>query len=132
LGALGDAARDFATGDCCAGDVPVCDAGKTRATVGPPTVNEVPADGCSEKADPDADPDGVDCRRFAGAVAPCGVVERPMIAGTSRVPVAATLFGVPAVIPGPASNARSQIWNDETTPATTTAAQATHGSLLRT
>src|SRR4029453_2632022 len=44
---------------------------------------------------------------------------------------AATVAGTPALICGPASKARSQISNDETTPATTSTAQMTQGSRLR-
>ena len=53
------------------------------------------------------------------------------IAGTCRWPDAATAGGDPAEIRGPASNARSQIWKDATTPATTSAAQSNQGSRLR-
>ena len=69
---------------------------------------------------------------LVGAVTGLGGVACRRIAGTSPWSVAATPLGAPAVIPGPASNARSQIWKDETTPATTRTAQTIQGKRLRT
>jgi hypothetical protein len=40
-------------------------------------------------------------------------------------------LGAPEGIPFPTSKARSQIWNDETNPATTRAIQTTHENQLR-
>src|ERR1051326_8685371 len=60
-----------------------------------------------------------------------GVVQRRMIAGTCRCWVGETLFGAAAGMPLPVSKARNQIWNDETSPATTRAVQTTHESQLR-
>jgi hypothetical protein len=79
----------------------------------------------------------LDRRSVDGAVAPRaglaggGVVQRLMIAGTCRWCVGGTLLGAPEGIPFPMSNARSQIWNDEITPATTRAIQMTHENQLR-
>ena len=60
-----------------------------------------------------------------------GVVQRRMIAGTWRLWVGDTLFGAAEGIPLPVSKARSQIWNDETSPAKTRAVQMTHENQLR-
>jgi hypothetical protein len=60
-----------------------------------------------------------------------GVVQRLMIAGTWRWCVGDTLLGAPEGNPLPMSNARSQIWNDDSAPATTRAIQTTHENQLR-
>jgi hypothetical protein len=78
-----------------------------------------------------------DLGRVVGRLTRCvpsdgsGVVQRRMIAGTWRCCVGETLFGAAEGIPFPVSKARSQIWNDETTPAATRAAQRTQESQLR-
>ena len=112
-------------------------AGVTRRTLGTaPVTTEDPGATCTP-----APPAGVslDRRSFAAACAPgafcapcaLGLVPRPMIAGTLRFSDGATLVGAPAVRPLPPSKARSQIWNDATVPATTTALQTIHENRLR-
>jgi hypothetical protein len=99
----------------------------------PAAATELPAAGCTRET---AGRGRVDRRSSEGAVAPGaagagGVVQRLMIAGTWRCCVGGTLFGAPEGIPFPTSKARSQIWNEEITPATTRAIQITQENQLR-
>jgi hypothetical protein len=100
------------------------------ATAGPAATTDVPPESCGRPF--------AACGRVVRAVAGAnalgdgsGVVQRRMIAGTWRWCVGDTLFGAVEGIPFPVSKARSQIWNDETSPAKTRAVQTTHESQLR-
>ena len=99
-------------------------------TARPAATTDVPAAGCVRST---IAPGRVVCA-LAGADTlgdGSGVVQRRMIAGTWRWCVGDTLFGAEEGIPCPVSKARSQIWNDETSPAKTRAVQTTHESQLR-
>src|SRR5439155_16592368 len=104
-------------------------------TAGPAATTDAPA--CAGELGATAAGGVVFLRSLVGAVAPgavCargGVVHRRMMAGTWRRCVGGTLFGAPEGMPLPTSKARSQIWNEETIPATTRAVQMTHESQLR-